>query len=293
MSSNRFISAAVDHNGSVWRDDAPGQVLPWWSFTKTVIAACVLLRAKEGMLDLDAPMQGHPFSLRDVMAHVAGLRDYSSVGRYHAAVEAGETPWPVDQMLEEARADELLWKPGKGWQYSNIGYMMLRFALEVSEGADFEDIVNKRICDPLGLETVQLARTEEDFEGLPWDSDGYHPGWVYHGCLMGSASDGAKLMQGLIDGTVLGQDLLEEMITPYMQGGAIKGRIWTTTSYGLGLMIGNTETAGPAIGHAGCGPFSANLMAHFPTRRVTVASFVQGGDETPAEWEASRVACSR
>lgn len=293
MASNRFISAAVDHNGFVWRDDAPGQVLPWWSFTKTVISACLLLRAQEGGLDLDVPMVGKEFTARQVMAHVAGLRDYSTVGRYHSAVEAGETPWTPAQMMEEARGDDLLWVPGKGWQYSNIGYMLLRFLLEVSEGADLGQIVQRRIAGPLGLDTVRLARQPKDFKDLPWPSNGYHPGWVYHGCLMGSAADAARLMQALIDGTLLSQGQIEDMITPYMQGGAISGRIWTSASYGLGLMIGMTETAGPAIGHAGCGPISANLVAHFPERKVTVASFVQGGDEAPAEWEATRIAASR
>ncbi|WP_212699663.1 hypothetical protein [Thalassovita aquimarina] len=40
------------------------------------------------------------------------------------------------------------------------------------------------------------------------------------------------------------------------------------------------------------GAFSANLVASFPDQGLTGASFVQGSDETPAVWEALRVAAS-
>ena len=292
MAGPRFISAAVDETGTLWRDDAPGEVLPWWSFTKTAIAACLLLRAHEGALDLDAALPGQAFSLRDLLAHIAGLRDYGTVGRYHAAVEAGEDPWPVKQMLDEARAEDLAGKPGQAWRYSNIGYMYARFALEVSEGADLGEVVNRRLARPLGLKTVRLARGPRDFADMVWDSDGYHPGWVYHGCLMGSAADAARMLHGILAGGLLPPALVGEMTAPYMQGGAIPGRIWQRTGYGLGLMIGLTEGDVPVWGHSGAGPFSANLVAHFPDQGLTVASFAQGGDETPAEWEALRVAAS-
>ncbi|CUH63253.1 D-alanyl-D-alanine carboxypeptidase precursor [Thalassovita gelatinovora] len=293
MANQRFISAAVDATGTLWRDDAPDEVLPWWSFTKTLIAACLLLRAEEGVLDLDAALPGKPYSLRHLLAHSSGLRDYGTVGRYHAAVEAGEDPWPVGQMLEEARADDLLWEPGAGWRYSNIGYMQARFALEVSEGADLGTIVARRLALPLGVQSVRLARMPRDFSGLVWDSGGYHPGWVYHGCMMGNAADATRILHGILVGGLLSSNLVDQMTALHMHGGGIEGRPWRRTGYGLGLMIGQVESGATILGHSGCGPFSANHVAHFPDQGVTVASFVQGGDETPAEWETLRVAACR
>ncbi|WP_323784051.1 serine hydrolase domain-containing protein [Thalassovita sp.] len=293
MTNSRFISAAVDTTGALWRDDVPGAVLPWWSFTKTLIAACLLLRAEDGALDLDAPLPGKPYSLRHVLAHTSGLRDYGGVGRYRAAVEAGKDPWPVAQMLKEARADDLLWKPGTGWRYSNIGYMQARFALEVSEGADLGTVVARRLARPLGLKSVRLARQPQDFSGMVWGSGGYHPGWVYHGCMMGSAADAARMLHGILAGGLLPRNRVEQMTALHMEGGGIEGRPWQQTGYGLGLMMGQVEGGANILGHSGCGPFSANFVAHFPDRGVTVSSFAQGGDETPAEWETLRVAACR
>lgn len=291
--TDRFLSAALDADGTLIRDDAPTALLPWWSFTKTLIAACAMIRAREGFMDLDAALPGRAYSLRQLMNHTAGLRDYGTVGPYHQAVAAGEDPWPVAKMLEASRADDPLGAPGTKWSYSNIGYMFLRFALEVSEGAPLGDIIHLRLIAPLGLRTPRLAMTRGDFEGLHWDADGYHPGWVYHGCMMGSAADAARLLHALLQGDLLTAAERQQMMELSLNEKAIQGRIWQTTGYGLGLMIGHTQAHGLAIGHAGAGPFSGNLVAHFPSSGKTVASFAKGGDETPAEWEALRVLSDR
>lgn len=291
--TDRFISAAVDLHGRLIRDDAPGAMLPWWSFTKTLIAACVLQRAGEGFMDLDAEMPGRPYTLRQLLTHTAGLRDYGPVGPYQQAVSAGDTPWPVAQLLETARAEDLLGAPGTRWNYSNIGYMFLRFALEVSEGAPLGEIIHRRLIAPLGLKTPRLAMTPADFETLVWDAQGYHPGWVYHGCMIGSAADAAKVLHAILIGDLLTDAQRKQMQLRSLDEGGIKGRIWRSTGYGLGLMIGEAEDHGLAIGHAGCGPMSGNLVAHFPQSGLTVASFSKGGDESPAEWETLRVLSSR
>ncbi|CUH69812.1 Penicillin-binding protein E [Thalassovita autumnalis] len=291
--TDRFLSAGLDGDGRVFRDDAPGALLPWWSFTKTLIAACVLIRAREGFMDLDAEMPGRPYSLRQLMTHTSGLRDYGPVGTYQQAVSAGEDPWPVAKLLQEARADDPLGPPGRKWCYSNIGYMFLRFALEVSEGAPLGEVIHRRLIAPLGLKSPRMAMTPADFAALTWDADGYHPGWVYHGCMIGSPADAARLLYGILHGDLLSAAEKEQMMQLSLNEGAIDGRIWRTAGYGLGLMIGQTEHHGLGIGHAGCGPMSGNLVAYFPQSGVTVASFSRGGDEAPAEWEALRVISSR
>lgn len=72
----------------------------------------------------------------------------------------------------------------------------------------------------------------------------------------------------------------------------LPGRVWVETGYGLGIMNGTAEGAGRLIGHTGCGPFCANLVAQFPNLpgRPIAASFVEGGSETPAEFAAVRAA---
>ena len=107
--------------------DAP---VPWWSFTKTVLSAAALQLVADGRLNLDQPLAGRPYSLRQLLQHRAGLPCYGSHHSYHAAVEAGEEPWSKEELWTEAKADELRFPPDGGLRYSNVGYLLVRQVIE-------------------------------------------------------------------------------------------------------------------------------------------------------------------
>ena len=44
--------------------------------------------------------------------------------------ERNEDAWPADEMLARTAADRLVYEPGKGWGYSNIGYTFVRRLIE-------------------------------------------------------------------------------------------------------------------------------------------------------------------
>lgn len=286
-----MILAALDNTGLPLRDDAPSAWFPWWSFTKPIIATLVLRASEQGLLELDTPLPGKPYTLRQLLQHRAGLRDYGPLPAYKSAVTANEAPWPPERLLSEARADQLAYPPGESWLYSNIGYLLLRRHLERAYDQELAEIMQIQILSPLGL-SARLAKTTADFETLHWDARGYHPGWVYHGCLIGTALDSARLLFALSEGQLLSTASQHAMLAKQMRGGPIPGRVWTEIGYGLGLMIGKAKDAGPVIGHSGCGPFSANLVARFPDLRgqPTVAAFAEGGNEAPAEHAATKAA---
>ena len=287
-----MISTALDKHGSVLRDDVPEALFPWWSFTKPVLAVLVLRAVKAGKLDLDAPFEGNRFTLLQILQQRSGLPDYRPLPAYKKAVEAGEAPWTADRMLSEANYPELAYEPGKRWLYSNVGYFLLRQLLERTHNAPLSDIMISEIFTPLRL-NARLAETQDDFEKIHWgNANGYHPDWVYHGCIMGTSLDAARMMQALIGDKLLTETSRNLMLTQQMHGGPIPGRVWSEIGYGLGMMIGSTDKVGRVIGHAGCGPFCANQVCYFPDlpNQPTVATFVKGGNEAPAEYEAITIA---
>jgi hypothetical protein len=74
--------------------------------------------------------------------------------------------------------------------------------------------------------------------------------------------------------------------------GALPGRPWSSTGYGLGLMIGTMDGVGAVAGHSGVGRATVSALYAFldlPGRPV-VAAFAQGADEGVAEHEAVRLA---
>jgi len=48
-------------------------LVPWWSITKTCLSACVLVLVAGGRLDLDRPLPGRHFTLRQLLQHTSGL----------------------------------------------------------------------------------------------------------------------------------------------------------------------------------------------------------------------------
>jgi len=271
----------------------PALIFPYWSFSKTAIAICALKLHERGEVDLDRPLDGKKFTLRQLLQHTAGLPDYGGLQSYHDAVLADEEPWPVDRLMSAARADTLLFEPGQGWAYSNIGYMLARRHIEERSGKDFGSLFAELVAEPLRLTSIELATTREQFSHVHWSTaQHYHPGWVYHGCLMGTPRDAALLLHALLSGELLQDETLHQMLDAHPLGGRIEGRPWTDCGYGLGLMMGRMEDVGRVIGHSGGGPFSVNAVYHFPDldQPVTVATFAEGSNEGVAEYEAVRLA---
>lgn len=268
-------------------------LFPYWSFTKTVIALCALKLVEQGDLDLDMHPDGQPYTLRQLLAHTAGVADYGGLADYQRDVAAGVAPWSRQKLLDRVMANGMLYEPAKGWAYSNVGYMLAVEILEQVSGKDLATLVAELVAVPLGLNSIELAQEPADFTRLYWpDATKYHPKWVYHGCLIGTVPDAARLLHAVFQSDFLRPDLVAQMLEHHPLGGAITGRPWVKHGYSLGLMAGEVTGGVRDMGHSGCGWFSVNAVYHFPELAdpVTVACFTGGVDEGVAEHEVVRLA---
>lgn len=293
MTHPDILTAFVDADGECGASAAAG-LAPWWSFGKTVIAAAALKLAVEGACGLDHPMEGGDFTLRQALQHRAGLPDYGGWETYRLAVAAGGDAWPPEEILRQAQARPRPYAPGEGWLYSNIGYLHVRMMIERLLGRPLGQALRALLFDPLGLETPRIAESKADLACVAWlDGAGYDPQWVYHGLVVGSPGDAARFLHALLSGSVLPAALLADMTTPFPLGREpLAGRPWRVTGYGLGLMIGEMEGVGRAVGHSGAGPGSVCAVYHFPdapTPRVC-AAFAPGETEGAAEFAVVRAA---
>jgi CubicO group peptidase (beta-lactamase class C family) len=277
--TNAPVPFATVENGAIVAARHGEMVVPWWSFTKTIIAAAALTLVRDGVLQLDARLPGGAWTLRQLLQHTAGLGDYGDLPAYHDAVAAGGEPWTVSELLSRARADALLAAPGRTWRYSNIGYLRVRRILESTDGAALDDVLRRRVLAPIGIVAPRIASTRSDLTGVEMgDAEGYDPGWVYHGLLVGPLRDAALLLDRLISGALLPPPLLGEMLSPHPLGGPIEARPWRAPAYGLGVMI---DIAQGLIGHTGGGPGSVVAVYHAgePGRGRTIAVFASGQDQ--------------
>lgn len=279
------VITAMAEGGAEAQGSEPAPV-PWWSYAKTVLAAAALVLVADRRLNLDAPLEGHPFTLRHLLAHRAGLSDYGGLAAYHEAVADRQTPWSRERMLRRVRADRLVFEPGEGWAYSNVGYLLVRELIEDATGLELGRALDGLVFAPLGITGVVVAREPADMTATAWGNlSDYHPGWVYHGLLIGPAASAALLLHRLLDGALLPAALLSEMLRPYPVGGPVPGRPWRTAGYGLGLMIGVGEDDATYVGHTGGGPGSTSAVyQRVPeASRRTVAAFAAACDPALVE----------
>jgi CubicO group peptidase (beta-lactamase class C family) len=269
-------------DGVVTKGAEPAADVPWWSFTKTVIAAAALVLVRDGRLTLDAVLPGRPCTLRQLLQHRAGLTDYGRLAAYHDAVARRQDAWPASELLERADAKTLVYPPGEGWLYSNIGYLFVRRLIEETTGEELGSALARLVLRPLAIERARLARRREDLaDVLMGQTRDYDPRWVYHGLLVGPLQEAALLLDRLMAGHLLPGDLLAAMLRPHPVGGPVAGRPWVSPGYGLGLMTGSVTNGSMIAGHTGGGPGTVVAIYHHlsdkPAR--TAAAFSPGDDQ--------------
>jgi CubicO group peptidase (beta-lactamase class C family) len=247
--------AVIDETGNVVLSGHRDPV-PWWSVTKMVLAIAALRLVENRALSLDEPIAGEDFTLRQLLRHEAGLPDYGVLPQYHADVAAGKTPWPVEQLLSAVEARRLRYEPGTDWAYSNVGYLKVKEMIEAASGLTLGAALQSLVFVPSRLSSARLATQPGDLCNVQMgDADNYHPGWVYHGLVVGTAADAARLLETLMVGRLLRPEMLAEMLKRRALP-QYRSATHPDPAHGLGLMLWENDPTDHPIGHSGAGPGS-------------------------------------
>lgn len=293
MNDQPLLTASCREGGEITGDD--DALLPWWSIAKSVLAAATLRLAEMGVIGLDERYEDYPFTIRQILNHSSGLTTYGGPD-YHEAVMKGEDAWDEDDLLERYSARRLRYEPGTDWAYSNIGYMFIRRMVENQTGSDLGEALDRLVFSRAGITGVRVLRTREDVMSTYWGGpEDYDPGWVYHGMLAGTPVAAVRFLRALLDGEIIGEDSLKQMLTRIDLDVDLTGRPWTMAGYGLGLMMGGSDETGPGYGHSGVGPGSVSALYAFPDLpgRPIATAFTTGGNEAVPEREVIRLAMNK
>lgn len=268
-----------------------------YSITKSLIATASLHLVGEGLLELDAPVQAYltdfpldtSVTLRQLLSHTSGVPDYGGVPAYSEAVRANpSSPWSTEVFLDLAHTQGSQFVPGKGWAYSNIGYLLLKCILEKTTGLSIQKLLNKVIFSPLSLKRTFVPKTLDDVDELTpgytavFSGDElqdmtriYHPSWVAHSVVISTAPELAKIIDALFSGEILDLSLVEQMSHPIHSLG--KYPLFENLGYGLGLFVDTESPHGKVKGHTGEGPGYSVAAFHFPKlagSSTTIAALV-------------------
>jgi len=252
------------------------------SITKSFTALAVLTLARDGRIDLDAPVHTYlpewneaasgRVTVRHLLAHTSGLPpERPSVG-----LTEYRQPLTRDDFIQGLNETRLRFEPGTSYTYSNVGYHVLGLVIEAASGQGYEAYVRNAILDPLGLDDTGFALSHRILPGL---AEGYQalgaPGlyrkadwmdlsWIVaRGNMISTVDDLESL-----DLALRGDDLLPD---------ALRAAAFTPGPgrYGLGWWIrewpidddGTTRTV---IEHSGVGLGYRAIMVRIPEDRSLI-----------------------
>lgn len=152
------------------------------SISKTFVGVAVMMLVDDGKLRLDDPVEKylpefkgqmlaegkdasklraprHPFTVRECMNHTSGLAtpDIMPQG-FRGGSHREETRVFAKMPLTD--------EPGTKGQYNNTGIDTMAAVIEAASGMRFEEFVQQRILDPLGLKHTTYWPTEEQARSL-------------------------------------------------------------------------------------------------------------------------------
>ena len=280
------------------------------SQSKAMTATAVLMLVDEGKIALDDPVEkylpefrgqmviaekdndhtllrkpAHPITIREVLSHMSGLPFKSAVE------EPTLDSLPLAAAVRSYAMTPLQTEPGTHYAYSNAGINTAARILEVVSGMKYEDFIQQRLFDPLGMKDTTFWPNAEQVRRL---AKSYHPddaktGLVEFpvtqlqypltdrthrfpipaGGLFSTAQDTARFCQMLLNGGEWsGRRYLSESSFKELT----KRQTPTTVndSYGFGLAVGSDW-----FGHGGA--YATNMEIRFQKGLVLIWMVQHGG----------------
>jgi D-alanyl-D-alanine carboxypeptidase len=302
------------------------------SNTKTVTATLVLQLVAEHRLALDDSIEkwlpgaipnGPNITVRMLLNHTSGLADYA-YQREVLDLMTGRRKKPptAEELLAVGTKMPVVFPPGKGFNYSNPGYIALGLVLEKVTGRSMSALIQQRIARPLGLRHTSLPTNSGPLPDADRLAHGYEPDATHlaplveqlglpegygfigpnhddrvdvtainqawdgaAGAIISTTSDWARFDTALMSGRLLPRRMMNQMRTVVDEDEASG----PDRKYGLGLERYQTP-CGTVWGHDGALPGyrSDNYTDETGRRTVAVLSSTQFGYRVAPDMEATQ-----
>ncbi|MEU7728205.1 serine hydrolase domain-containing protein [Streptomyces sp. NPDC040724] len=105
------------------------------------------------------PVAWHQVTLRQLLNHTSGLPDYSASDGFIDIISADPRHRFDSRLLLEFVADEdLEFRPGSRYQYSNSDNIAIALMAEAATGRRYETLLRELVYEPLGLDATSLPQ---------------------------------------------------------------------------------------------------------------------------------------
>ncbi|MGQ9471480.1 MAG: serine hydrolase [Candidatus Aminicenantales bacterium] len=259
----------------------PSKVFDIGSVSKQFTAACVAILALQGKLSLDddvrkyipeLPVYERPITLRHLIHHTSGLRDYNALLSLAGFRPDADCP-TVEEALEIICSQKRLnYPPGEEYSYTNTGYFLLGLIVERVSGKSLNQFAQENIFRPLGMKNTLFQDNHNQIiknraSGYSPEGDGFRldmSDWdeVGDGNVYTTVED-LYLWDQAFYNHKLGRELMDLL---YTQGVLNNGQ---KIDYAFGLVIG-TYRGLRTVSHGGAwAGFRAHLL-RFPEEKFSV-----------------------
>lgn len=204
----------------------PDNVFAIGSISKSFTAAAIMQLQEKGLLNVNDPIskyihgikRGDDITIHQLLTHTSGLsRDGLMVGSFEVSLE---------EDINFINEKPMLFEPGKGYSYSNAGYIILAAIIEKVSGKLYNDYIRDNIFIPLKMDS---SRGGKDASYGDNQSIGYNiltdapmklPMFNFSeikGCgnIYSTVEDLYKYDRALYDEKLLSKESLDTMFTSY------------------------------------------------------------------------------
>jgi len=279
-----FGLADMEHNVP----NTPETIFESGSVAKQFTAAALVLLQQDGKLSIDDPVRkyipelpdyGSPLTIRHLLNHTSGLRDWGTVlgltgaGRGDRVVTQDLT---LDIITHQRALD---FTPGSEYSYSNSGYNLAAIIVERVSKQKFPAFVEERLFKPLGMKN---SSWRDDYQRIvpgraqaysrqgngPWRLNMPFMNVYGNGGMLTTAGDWMK-WNAMLDSQSLGAPLVNALET---RGVLNDGR---KIAYALGLVI-DTYKGMKDVAHGGATAGYQTFLARYPDNKVSIAAMCNG-----------------
>ncbi len=194
----------------------------------------------------ECPPKWQPISIHHLLTHTSGIPSFTRFDDYDKFSKVfGYT----DQKVDRFKNKELQFTPGEKYNYSNSGYVLLGYIIEIIENTSFENVVQRLIFKPLKMSDSGYERSQTIIKSR---ASGYvgKKGYVANsiflnmstphaaGALYSTVEDMHKWDQALYGNTLISNESLRLMFTPFKSSYAYGWRIKSKIIFHTGWING-------------------------------------------------------
>ena len=266
------------------------------SVAKQFTATALLLLAQQGKISLDDPLRkylpeipdyGTPLTIRHVLSHVSGLREWRLVASFSGIGEGTYVLNNQDLLRMAAKQRALNFTPGSAYSYTNTGFNIATILIErvLGNGKTFQDFTREAIFEPLRM---THTRWRDDFRAVvPGRALAYGrgpAGWVQEtpieniigaGGMLSTVGDWLLWNENFTHAKVGGPELVKAQQTPATLSNG------KTIAYAMGLTVGTVDGL-REVSHGGSTGGYRTWLGRYPDQEVSVAVMCNSAQANPA-----------